>query len=472
MRVTILLKGEFKVLVTRKKLYVLGLGLMAVSCSKSSSDKAADTTTTTDTSTVASDVTSLKDLSLSGTLKISLPDSIKGSGTAAGLRLEASKSFEACKVREEIREGLSNIAQLASMVCFMENDPTIQFGKKYNIDFSKLGGGGEMPSGGGEMPPGGGEIPGGGEMPPGGGAPPAGGAPALPGLRLANTMPESMQIWIDNATAGKLTVYMCQDKKLSQMIEITGAKKGQSKGMAIMKQKIGVTGFEMNFHRNMSFDNNLTTEGKTVVSIKELIETSSEQFGSEKARRLLALSLSDTDFSDVISGFSGSMQGSENKFSSIGTFNKSFGSVIMKGSFKPAEGEAIEFSNESFFDGQSNNLDPVAYPTEFGESGTVRLSKDKVPGFLDDNFKPEDFPAGAWDCSGTEDLVLDASAAPTDGENSCDAEWNELSEENCLAGSFAKGQAVEVEVDATFDPSVDVESSVSSGVRPPAPPAQ
>lgn len=386
--------------------------------------------------TVASDVTSLKDLSLSGVLAISLPASVVGGSTS--LNLDGSnKSFEACKLRQEMREGLSNIAEASTMLCMLENDPGIKFGTKYNVDFSAMtGGGGAPPSGGGGMPPG--------ELPPGDFPP-----PGVPALRLANGLPDSMQIWIDNSSADKLTVYMCQDKKLSQMIEVTAAKKGQAKGRMIMDQSLTLGDFAMTFSRAMSFDSNYTTEGTSVVTLKELVGTSSGQFGEEKARRLLALSLSETGVSKVLSSFAGTSAGVTSSFSSIGAFDKDFGSVIAKGSFQPSIGDAVEFSNESFFDGSSFVVDPNTYPDAFGAAGKVKVAAADLPGFLSETFKPESFPVGAWDCTGTTDLDFNAGAdaGASSAITSCTGEFDQLAEQDCMGAGFAAGAEV------TIDPS-------------------
>lgn len=423
---------------------LVSLSLLSVNCGKStssSSDAGTVAAGTAGTATVSSDVSSLQDLSLTGILKISLPDSVKGSGTASSLKLTGTKSFEACKLRQEMREGLSNIAQVASTFCFLESDPSLKFGKKYNIDFSSM-----MPDdGAGETPTGGAPTTGApttdGATPPDGFDP--GAAPT--GLRLANGMPESVQIWIDNSTANKLIVYMCQDKKLSQMIEVTGAKKGEAKGSLIMKQEMSFGDFSFKFHRTMAFDSNYTEAGRTLLTLKELIDTSSTKFGSEKARRLLSLSLADKGVSKVLSSFSGKMEGSEVAFASVGAFDTDFGEVIAKGSFSdPEGGDPFEFSGESFFDGKSFVVDPEAHPTAFGTDGKVKIEASSVPGYLSESFSPDDFPAGAWDCTGTTDLTLDTTSASSSGASSCSESWAELSEEDCDAGDFAEGKDVTI----------------------------
>lgn len=423
---------------------ILGFSLL-VGCggnSGSNSDAAAGGTAGEGIST---EVASLKDLSLTGVLAIDLPDAVTGNGTAAGLRLAGQKSFEACQLRDQMREALSNIAMVKSQFCFIENDPSITFGKKYNIDLSSMTGGpGGDPTGDPTTAPGGDPTTGPGGDPtsgPGDFGPP-------PTLRLAeNGMPSSIQVWIDNATAGKITVYMCQDKVLSQMISITGAKAGQSKGSVVMKQSFS----GMEFHRTMNFDNKLTDADRTSITIKELINVS-EGTMSFSARRLLSLSLADTGVSKVLASYTGDVGDGETSFASIGAFDKDFGSVIAKGEMT-FNNEPMTFSNESFFDGKSYVVDPASYPAAFGTGGKVALKPESVPGFLGASFKPDDFPADAWDCSGTEDIEL--GAAPAGGEapdmSACMESWDELSEESCYDAAFAQGEQVAIDESAQVD---------------------
>jgi hypothetical protein len=419
---------------------VLSLPLLIGCGSSGGSNDGAAAGTDTSGGTIAAEVSSLKDLSLTGVLAISLPDSVKGNGTTAGLRLAGQKSFEACQLRDEMREALSNIAMLKSQLCFIENDPTITFGKKYNIDLSAMmsGGGGGGGGGGGEMPP----SPDGDTPPPDFENPPA--------MPLAeNGLPDSMQVWIDNSTAGKITVYMCQDKTLSQMISITGAKAGESKGVMIVKQSLS----GMTFHRTMNFDNKYTVADRSSITIKELISMTQGD-SSFTARRLLSLSLADDAVSKVMASYSGDIGGSQTSFASIGAFDKDFGSVIAKGSMT-FESEPMTFSNESYFDGKSYVVDPASYPDAFGANGKVALKPDSVPGFLSSTFKPDDFPADAWDCLGTEDIELGgASGGDTPPDMSaCMESWAELSEESCHDSSmFAQGAEVQIDESAQVDP--------------------
>lgn len=378
----------------------------------------------------------MKDLSLTGVLALTLPDSVKGNGTTASLKLAAQKSFEACQLRDEMREALSNIAMLKSQICFIENDPAIKFGKKYNIDLSSMmSGGGGAPGGPGAPDgpgaPGGPEAPGGEDTP-----------PPFPLTNNNSGLPDSMQVWIDDSVAGKITVYMCQDKSLSQMISITGAKSGVAKGEMIIKQSMQ----GMSFHRTMNFDSKYTDADRTSLTIKELI-SSSISSQSFSARRILSLSLSDQGVSKVLTSFTGNMGSGDSSFASVGAFDKDFGSVIAKGSL-PLDNEALTFSNESFFDGKSNVVDPANYPDAFGAQGKVSLGVESVPGYLASTFTPDEFPSDAWDCSGTEDIDLGAasSAGTPPDMSACMESWAELSEESCNDPSlFAKG--VEIQVD-------------------------
>ncbi|MFW7379681.1 MAG: hypothetical protein ACOH5I_12790 [Oligoflexus sp.] len=427
---------------------VIGLGLWQ-GCGSDSDTPAAGDGTNGTVGDVGS-VTSLKDIGLSSVLMITLPESVKGEGNAAGLRLDGGKSFEACELRESVREGLDNITQIASTVCMLENDPSITFGEKLSVTFPDMGGDfgdpGEGP--GGEGP--GGEFPGG-EGP--GGEGPGGEGPGgeFPGLRLTQgeemSFPESMQIWIDNEkqSEGKLTIYMCMDNELNQMIEIEGAADGKAKGRMIVKMDLGGS---MVIHHTATFDNRLTDANRTAISMKQLMSFSA----NDKLRRMLAMDLRDEGVSKVLSSYSGSMgEAGETSFASVGLFDLDFGSVLATGSMTIAN-EEVEFSNASYFDGVSNLVDPSLYPDAFGEEGTVKLEASMVPGYLPASFTPDDFPEGAWDCSGTTEIELSMDDSSAGGE-ACMEDWAELTENNCFDdATFAKGEVVEIEIDENWDP--------------------
>ncbi|WP_176737052.1 hypothetical protein [Oligoflexus tunisiensis] len=418
---------------------IVGISLL-FGCGSDSGSSNDATATGTGTETVSAEVTSLKDLSLTGVLAITLPDSVKGNGTAAGLRLAGQKSFEACQLRDQMREALSNIAMVKSQFCFIENDPNITFGKKYNIDLSSMSGG---PGGDPGSGPGGDPGSGPGGSGPGGSGP---GDFTPPGLRLQDfEMPTSIQVWIDNSTAGKITVYMCQDKVLSQMISVSGAKEGVSKGTVVMKQSLS----GMTFHRAMNFDNKYTDADRTSVTIKELIDVSQGD-QSFSARRLLSLSLADTGVSKALASFTGNMGQGESSFASIGAFDEDFGSVIAKGSMT-FESQPMTFSNESFFDGKSYVVDPADYPEAFGDDGKVALKPESVPGFLGADFTPDEFPADAWDCTGTEDIELGTESSGDADMSACTESWAELSQESCYDAAFAQGEAVQIDESKQVD---------------------
>ncbi len=419
------------------KLGVASLLLVAAGCSKSSSKDGG-----TDGGTNSGEVSDLKGLNLSSVLALDLPASVKGTGTAASLSFaDEVKSFEACELRQKVREALSNISQAGSMICHLEQ-ASLKFGKKYNVKFPTMGTpGGETPPGGpGNVPQGPG--PGPGEMPPGGPGMP----PPMPTLRLAGpTMPESLQLWIDDSKKadGVLKVYMCTDKKLTQYFEITGTAAGKAKGKIMMKGDMNMGSMSLSYHRAALFDNNFTADGKTSITVKELMSISSDQFGTESMRRLLALDLDKAGVSKVTGSIAGNQMGVDQAFASVGIFSETFGAAVAKGKAQGGTEVGSEFSNKSYFDGAGYVVDPANHSDVFGEGKILNIDTTAVPGYLSADFKPEDFPAGAWDCSGTEE---DFDLNPTSGgQASCDEEWNQIPDTNCFdPAMFQHGPAAEI----------------------------
>lgn len=417
------------------RILVLNTGLILglttwYACSTKSSDKESESL---GGGAGTEDVSSLKDLGLSGVLKISLPDSVKGSGNAAGLRLNDGKSFEACELRESVREGLSSIAEVSTTLCMLEDEDSIVFGEKLSISFDFDYD----------------------DLPdldfPEDGAPPPNGPPSAP-LTGDLGLPDTVQIWIDNSeqSEGKLTVYLCMDEVLEQMIEIEGASQGKAKGRMILKSNMSFGGMDFEYHRTMDFDNKLTDPDRTTISLKELISITSDAFDTEKLRRMIAMDLSDTGVSKVISSNNGAMFGTDMAFASVGFFDLDFGSVMATGKVSfGANEDPFEFSNASYFDGASNIVDPSDFPAAFGNSGSVKVESSMVPGYLPENFQPDGFPAGAWDCSGTREIDFNIASQGSGG--SCEAEWDELTESDCYSDAFTQGEEVVIELDDDWE---------------------
>jgi hypothetical protein len=400
----------------------------------------------------------MDDLDLSSVLSLQLPDSVKGAGEAAALRLNGGKkSFETCRLRMEMKEGLGNISQAATTFCHLEK-AKMGFGKKYSVKF-------KMPSGGnlklqdmGDMGPGDaptegdpmtGSVPAPGDT----SVPTAGsGGPSGPG-EMEMEMP-SIQVWVDDSkklTDGKIRLYMCQDEKLQQFVEIEGAGTGTSKGSILMKGEMDMGDMSMAFHRAALFDNGFTTEGTTAITVKERVTVKSTQFGDQDQRRMLSLVLPKDGISRVASSFAGKRDGQEDAFSSIGFFDDKFGAAIARGKISAQMGGQVggDFSNSSFFDGKGYIVDPDSHPEQYGAGKPLFIDPAKVPGFLPADFKPEDLPADAWDCKGAdEELEID----PTDSSHAaCEEDWNQLSQESCFDAAFAQGEAVELPAE-TADP--------------------
>jgi hypothetical protein len=371
-------------------------------------------------------------LALSDVFSVDVPDSVAGNGTASSLKLAGTKSFEACELRTKVREGLSTLSEVGTNFCMIESNKNLVFGTKYNISFGDVAGGAD---GGG---------------PPGDAGGPPGGDPGGPPMLTTQDagFPESMQIWVDNAKFAsdqELTVYLCMDQSLQEVIKLKKDANDNIKGRVYSKGGMDLGQVSMDWHRTVFFDKNFTTAGETKISIKEALGFSSDQFGDESARRFMNLTLDESGVSKVLSSYAGSQQGTTTNFSSAGSFSDAFGAVIAKSSVTmQGETDPISFSNKSFFDGQSNVVQLSANAEGFGDGGNLYLAAANVPQPLPADFKPDDFPADAWDCSGTEDLEMDLSG---EGPAACFEDWDGIPEQDCAGADFAQGMEFEINED-------------------------
>ena len=437
------------------------VGLIAlVSCGKSkSTTPAATDAASTAAAAAATNVvstTSLSQVNFSTVLKVSLPKSVKASGTAAALDLtSAKKSFEACQMRSEIRTSLSQLAQAAQTICMIQQISSLKFGTKYNIDMSKLSAGGG--GGGTPTPPAGGTP-----TPPAGGTPtpPAGGPSSLlADTATTPTMPTSMQVWVDNAVAGTLKVYFCNNRKLAQMFTVSDVDvtNKTSKGSVIMDMSMSMGSSTSTFKRSVLFDG-VTVAGRMAMTIKEVVDAS----GVFSGRHMLAMSLSDTGISTVVDTSTGTApmssstggspllgSTSDNNFSGAGVYSPDFGSIISEGTVF-----GTTFSTKAYFDGAGNIVEPSTQPTLFGSGGTLYLDDTYVPAALASTFEPDTFPSDAWDCSGTTDLDTSSmTSTDTTAMSACNTTWNEIPEKSCMdPTNFGQGSAATISDSARPDP--------------------
>ena len=381
----------------------------------------------------------LKDLNLAGFLAIDLPDSVTGKSGSTGLRLLATKSIEACRIRQQIRDSLSQLTMASQTVCMIQGLPGASFGKKLNIDFSKMD-----------------NVEAGGPPPGGAGGPPSGGAGGPPPmLRLTDDpgmpdMPQSMQFWADNSNPDKLQIYFCQDRKLVQHYSIAKVSDDKKvKGSVNLKLSMGD---ELDLHSFLAFDQ-VTDPGRTSVTIKERVKAGAPG-QSAIFRRMLAMSLADTGVSRVATSESASNGDAPDAVSfsqsSSGAFDANFGSVISVYAEDGTQDGASD-SSQAYFDGMGNALSKADHPEQFGPNGRVAVAESSIPKPLRADFKPDDFAPGSWDCQGTSELAFDA---PPEAEmNSCQQAFDDISEVNCEQGTdYSEGEAVVISEDEFKDP--------------------
>ncbi|MEN9835014.1 MAG: hypothetical protein RL011_1207 [Pseudomonadota bacterium] len=402
---------------------------------KTKDDSAASTTTNSSGGGGSfGSANTIKDLNLAGVLAIDLPASIEGKGQAAALRLTGGgKSYEACKLRQEIRDAMVNLKMASSTLCNIQSFPSLGLGKKFNLDFTKMASP-DRPALRLE-----GDTP-----------PPAGQEPGHEGEGA--DMPASMQIWADNSNPSKLNVYLCNDRKLMQHFAIDKVDaSGKTKGAVTIKFEPDE---QMKFYQSMSFD---TTNGnETKFNLKETIDSP-----EYKGRRLLAMDLAGTGVSKVASSFGGSMAMGEEpatnwSFSSIGAFDQDFGSVIWAEKFGD-----FDHSAKAHFDGIGQIVDENN--AVFREGGKVHLTESSIPKPLPAEFKP-DFVPGAWDCQGTVDFDMSSVGPENTNENSCEAAWNEIAEVDCGDANAPEGDYAFSDDDITLSSEDYEEASSYEGI--------
>ena len=79
-----------------------------------------------------SEASNFSHLNLSSSLNLDIPSPLKAgsSSASASLNLASKKSAEACRVGEIMNEGKMFMDMAATMICYLEKDRSIPFGKK------------------------------------------------------------------------------------------------------------------------------------------------------------------------------------------------------------------------------------------------------------------------------------------------------------------------------------------------------
>jgi len=436
--------------------------VLTTSCQPTKSDEKTETNVD-ETSSGSLAVESSNDLKLSESISPEVPQSVaaKGGGEASTGSLSVEylvapkKSAEACYIRDRVREAKMNIESIAMNLCYMEAQKGMKVGKKYKMKMPTMAmlklqdGGmpdmGSMPTSGDPMS--GSAAPTGQTMDPNamqspGAMPTEGAGGDMP------DMPETMSIWMDDSTKGKLTVYVCQDDKLTEKYEIDRSSKTARRGS--FKIKVG-DGNTMDVRMAGVYENS-GEEGDRSKVATDMSFKMSMGTTSMYAKSSMFMNISKKEISElkIASETSMSMGDFSNAQKEIGAalIGPNFGSALLQrtfdGSSNPSmfgastsgSSQSIETSR-AYFDSAGNQLTAESNKN-FAEGGLLYLDAKALPKLLPESFDVK-FDSTDWDCSGTEDFTLDMENADF---KKCDDRFAAaFSDETCSGADYGAGVA-------------------------------
>lgn len=362
--------------------------VLALSCGKK--DDSETTTTNADGSTKLTEVSTADQLGVSAALgSLSLPAAYAPKKTSLLLTASsAKKSSEACMMGDGIKSATEGLASIGSFFCHIEVEKDkISFGKKYKITSS------------GE---------------------------------------EFARIWIDNSKAAdnQITLYMCQDGKLREKIDITGVKIGADGKPSGIKGSVQHQGSEgtQSWASSSTFDKGYTGAYLEISSKDKYADSSN----SGTFARSVALKLMDS--SDEVSSISlaskGTWGGSDFAQRGIGKGASDFGQALFENSGS-YQSQTYTWTHRSYF-ALSTGLVAASDATDkFAASGSLYVKSTELPEYLATGFSP-DAPSG-WDCEGVESTVdLDPDSAE---HQKCDGDHSEG--ESCWGDDFEQSDVTE-----------------------------
>ncbi len=478
-----------------KKMIAMGMvSLFAVSCGGSkeaAKEEPKNTPTAEDPTSPAAVVgtLALSDMKLAESINPPFSKAVLDSSSSTSLRgmnlTAGGKSLERCLLQEAVSEVKTNVSMVSSQLCSLEKTPGMAWGGKYNIKFPSMGlalqnpgdpGFPGDPNDPGAMPGGDpGAMPGGdpGAMPggdPGAGGPGAGG----PGGDMPE-MPTSMQVYMDNSVKGKHSVYVCQDKKLTQVIHIDEAKKGSgTKGSYAINMEMGSFG---GVQISGKFDNGVSTDGRYLGEARMRFSA-----GDMKASSIVKMDLgkSEADIAYIQSAretaFSFDNVSESIKGLIAGRIGPDFGMAVVQSNepkFGP-EGSTGPKTAESYFNVAGQVVESSA-SSEFADGGKLNVGSSDLPKLLPADYKVE---LTGWDCSGTTDIDMSASGPGSEDIDSCYADMMSSAPSfGCFGGGFDQGMPVpDAPVLTGDDNRFEGDDFSSDGLEvpppPPAPPAQ
>jgi len=459
-----------------KRIIAMGMvSLLAVSCGAGKDAKEDPKGNTTDdpatTPSIGVGTLALSDLKLAASINPPIPQAVLASGSSLrGAQLTSgTKSLERCLLQEAVSEVKMNISMVSSQLCSLEKTPGMKWGGKYNIKFPSMGSG--DPNDPGAFP---GDPNDPGAFP---GDPNDPGAfPGDPGPFLTDSsggmdgMPTSMQVFMDDSVAGKHSVYICQDNKLSQVIHVAEAKKDGAKGSYAVNMDMGTFG---GVQISGNFDNAVTTAGRYLGEARMRFSA-----GDFKASSIVKMDLGKAaaDVSYIQSARETAMS-----FDNVADSIKG----LIAGRIGPEFGMAVVQSNEpkfgltssdpktalSYFNVAGQIVESSA-SAEFAEGGNLNVGSSDFIKLLPASYKVE---LTGWDCTGTTELDMSAADSGSQDMESCFADMmTEAPSFGCYDPQYGQGMALP-DAPVLTDDRFDDDSFSSDGLEVsdlPPPPAE
>jgi len=350
-------------------------GIVAISCGKSS-----DSSTSSGVS--ASNIAELK---LSSSLNITLPDTFaKAAGQSTSLRLASTmtgkKSSEACRTIQNVAQMFDTLGNISGMFCHLEAESArIKFGTKYKI------------------------------------------------VMQMGTQSEEMPLWIDNSTAGQLTMYTCADGKIREKFMLNSSNSNGAKGSILFK----VSDNGNSYASALDFD--FTTAGVKVLKGQNLFSDGTNSFAQDNA-----LEFRDAGVSLMKTASKGQMDAS-NSFQDRGLVkhNGTMGQALFKGQGTQAGFGTYDFSRRSTFDQD-------AITVENSTAGSdITVAASDLPAFLADGFTISD--ATGWDCSTEETLNIDMATGGTAAAHAACERDHSNQFGDCWGSDFEQGEQEQID---------------------------
>ncbi|SMF12398.1 hypothetical protein [Pseudobacteriovorax antillogorgiicola] len=430
-----------------------------VSCGDSSDDSSGDSASTrTTTGTV--EASTVSDLGLTGALSLDLPDALED--TSSSLRLQGSKSMEACLMRASAKQLITQIQMAASTLCHVEAEgSTIPWNTAVILDFSSLEAAALTKRAAlqGDTPPDLGDLPEGGEIGEEGAPTGAGGDDF--------SMP-MLGIYTDDTDGDNVSIYICEGEDESSMtlvqsFTITGSKTVTNAAGESVKASKGTMHMGMSddtfgtFKGAIAYDNNFTVTDTNSMSMEVKFEfdgfSFAQKFGFDENSSISTVSISETGTMDFGDGDPFTF-----KNAGIGAFDADNGHV-----FYSYEGFGDTFATRACVDSESYLVDCT--DTKLQSGGALYLTTDDVPTVLTSSFTPAE-PSG-FDCSAqtwttvtpaTDDATIAAHEA-------CDEDLiSSISEDDSMSACFTgyaqsdEPATIVFEEEESSGPAVEVEA--------------